>query len=134
MLAKVRHIPGVAEADGEIITSATLLNGHGAALGTAGFTYVAGTEPAPFDVLTAAHGRLPSGPGEAAIDVGTATAHHLHVGDVVEVAGAGPVRHYRLVGTVRFAGSSSFAGASVAELTLPQAQAVAGEAGALRPD
>ena len=129
MLAKVRHVPGVAEADGEIITSATLLNGHGVALGTAGFTYVAGTEPAPFEVLTAAHGHLPTGPGEAAIDVGTATAHHLHVGDVVEVAGAGPVRHYHLVGTVRFAGSSSFAGASVAELTLSQAQAIAGEAG-----
>jgi putative ABC transport system permease protein len=98
-------------------------------LGTAGFTYVAGTEPPPFQVLAAAHGRLPTGPGEAAIDVGTASAHGLHVGDMVEVAGAGPVRRYRLVGTVRFAGSSSFAGASVAVLTLPQAQAIAGEVG-----
>ena len=129
MLTKVRSVPGVAAADGEIITNATLLSGRGDALGTAGFTYVAGTEPAPFEVLAAAHGRLPTGPGEAAIDVGTAAAHGLHVGNVVEVAGAGPVRRYRLVGTVRFAGSSSFAGASVAVLTLPQAQAIAGETG-----
>jgi putative ABC transport system permease protein len=129
MLAKVRQVPGVAKANGEIITSATLLNGSGHALGTAGFTYVAGTEPPPFQVLDAARGRLPTGPGEADVDVATATAHGLRVGDIVEVAGAGPVRRYRLVGTVRFAGSSSFAGASVAVLTLPQAQAVAGETG-----
>ncbi len=129
MLDKVRHVSGVAEADGQIITSATLLDARGKALGTAGFTYVAGTEPAPFQVLEATHGRLPTGPGEAAIDVSTANAHGLHIGDVVEVAGAGPVRHYRLVGTVRFAGSSSFAGASVAVVTLPQAQAIAGETG-----
>jgi putative ABC transport system permease protein len=129
MLAKVRQVPGVAAADGEIITNASLLNKSGHALGTAGFTYVAGTEPAPFMVLDAAHGRLPTGPGEAAVDVDTAAAHGLHLGDVIEVAGAGPAHRYRLVGTVRFAGSSSFAGASVAVLTLPQAQAVAGEAG-----
>ncbi len=129
ILAKVRQVPGVAAADGEIIANAGLLNTSGHALGTAGFTYVAGTEPPPFQVLDAAHGHLPTGPGEAAVDVDTATAHRLHLGEVIEVAGAGPARRYRLVGTVRFAGSSSFAGASVAVLTLPQAQAIAGEAG-----
>jgi putative ABC transport system permease protein len=129
MLAKVRQVPGVSQADGAIITNASLLNQRGDALGAAGFSYVASTEPAPFQVLDAVHGHLPTGPGEAAVDLVTANNHHLHLGDLIEVAGAGPVRHYRLVGTVRFAGSSSFAGASVAVLTLPQAQAVAGEAG-----
>ena len=33
MLDKVRHVPGVAEADGQIITSATLLDARGKALG-----------------------------------------------------------------------------------------------------
>ncbi len=63
------------------------------------------------------------------MDEQTATSHDLRLGDTIEVAGAGPVRHYRLVGMVRFAGSSSFAGASVAVVTLSQAQAVAGEPG-----
>ena len=52
----------------------------------------------------------------------------------MEVAGAGPVHRYRLVGVVRFAGSGSFAGASVAVVTLSQAQAVAGETGRVRAD
>ena len=65
-LTKVKQVPGVAAADGEIIANATLLGGRGHALGTAGFTYVAGTEPPPFQVLDAAQGRLPAGPGEAA--------------------------------------------------------------------
>ena len=65
MLAKVRQVPGVAKANGEIITSATLLNGSGHALGTAGFTYVAGTEPPPFQVLDAVRGRLPTAPGRS---------------------------------------------------------------------
>ncbi len=129
MLAQVREVPGVARASGDVIASATLLNSDGKALGTAGFTYVASTEPPPFQDLDATRGRLPTGPGEAAVDVDTATAHGLHIGDIIEVAGAGPVQRFRLVGVVRFAGSGSFAGASVAVVTLSQAQAVAGEIG-----
>lgn len=129
MLAKVRQVPGVSKADGSIITQATLLDGHGHALGLAGFTYVTGTEPAPFSVLHATQGRLPTGPDQAAIDVATAQSHHLHLGQLIKVAGTGTVRHYTLVGTVKFAGSSSFAGASVAVLTLPQAELIAGQAG-----
>ena len=58
-------------------------------VGTAGFTYVAGTEPPPFQVLDATQGHLPQA-RRSRFDVGTATAHGLHIGDVVEVAGAGP--------------------------------------------
>ena len=129
MLAKVRRVPGVAKASGDVIANATLLGDDGKALGTAGFTYVASTEPPPFQDLEATQGRLPTKPGEAAVDVDTATAHGLHIGNIVEVAGAGPVHRYRLVGVVRFAGSGSFAGASVAVVTLSQAQAVVGETG-----
>ena len=129
MLAKVKQVPGVSQAAGAIITNATILNGHGHALGTAGFSYAASTEPSPFEVLDAVHGHLPTGPGEADVDLVTANTNQLHLGDEIKVAGAGPVRAYKLVGTVRFAGSSSFAGASVAVLTLPQAQSIAGEAG-----
>ncbi|HXW79648.1 MAG TPA: ABC transporter permease [Acidimicrobiales bacterium] len=128
-LAEVRQIPGVARASGDVIANATLLNANGKALGTAGFTYVASTEPPPFQDLEATQGRLPTRPGEAAVDVDTANAHGLHIGDTVEVAGAGPVRRYRLVGVVQFAGSGSFAGASVAVVTLSEAQAVADETG-----
>jgi putative ABC transport system permease protein len=128
-LAQVSKVPGVAKASGDVIANATLLNADGKSLGTAGFTYVASTEPPPFQDLDATQGRLPTGPGEAAVDVDTADAHSLRVGDVVKVAGAGPVHRYRLVGLVRFAGSGSFAGASVAVVTLSQAQAVAGETG-----
>jgi putative ABC transport system permease protein len=128
MLAKVKQVPGVSQAAGAIITNATILNGHGHALGSAGFSYVASTEPSPFEVLDAVHGHLPTGPGEADVDLVTANTNQLHLGDEIKVAGAGPVRAYKLVGTVRFAGSSSFAGASVAVLTLPQAQSMAGEA------
>ncbi len=64
MLAKVRQVVGVSQADGEVITNATLLNRRGHALAPAGFSYVASTEPAPFQVLSAVQGHLPTGPGK----------------------------------------------------------------------
>jgi putative ABC transport system permease protein len=129
MVARARDVPGVATAAGEVIHSATVLSSAGKALGTAGFTFVAGVVPAPFDPVSTSRGRLPTGPGEAAVDEQTAALHHLRLGDVVEVAGAAPVRNYHLVGTVRFAGTSSFAGGTLVVLTVPQAQAVTAQAG-----
>ena len=59
----------------------------------------------------------------------TTQREHISIGNTLVVAGAGPARHYRVVGSYHLDGVSSFGGASVAVLTLPEAQAAAGETG-----
>jgi putative ABC transport system permease protein len=131
MVQRARQVPGVASATGEIISDVALLNANGKAIGSTGGApdIVTGTAPAPFDILDVASGRLPITSGEAALDQATAARAGVRRGDIIEVSGTGPVRRYRLVGTVRVAGSTSLAGASLAVLTMPQAQAVVGEVG-----
>jgi putative ABC transport system permease protein len=131
MLQRVREVPGVGEAAGEIMSDVTFLNAKGEAIGsTQGAPdIVVGVEGAPFNVLHTFSGRLPARAGEAAIDKDTAAHAGLRLGDTVEVSGTGPVQRFRLVGTVGVVGSATLAGASVAVLTMPQAQAVVGEIG-----
>jgi putative ABC transport system permease protein len=129
LLAKARAVPGVAKAAGEIFSTVTLLDARGQSLNPAAPAFVTSVLPAPFSSATLAQGRLPSRAGEAAIDQETAARAHLSIGSVLTVAGAGATRRDEVVGTYRVDGVSSFGGASVAVLTLTQAQAAAGEVG-----
>ena len=128
-VAKVRGVAGVAKAAGQILGSVSILDDKGTPLGTSSADFVTAVVPPPFEVLDAVRGRLPTNAGQVAVDEATVARYGLRLGQPVGVAEAGPVHYYRLVGTVRLAGSSSFAGAGVAVLTMPQAQMVVGEAG-----
>ena len=129
MLAKVRDVPGVAKAAGAIWDNATLLGPRGKSLDTSGPGFVSSVLPAPFSPAVQVEGRFPEHPYEVDIDEVTAQRAHLRLGQDVQVAGTGPVRRYDIVGTFRLAGVSTFGGASVAVLTMPEAQAAAGEVG-----
>jgi putative ABC transport system permease protein len=129
-LARVRRVPGVAVAAGEVFTIASLFDAHGKRLNTRAPSFVASTLPARFENLSAAAGALPTGAGDVAIDQATAQRYSLVVGQRLRVAGATTAATYRISGIVKFAGSASFGGAGVAVLTLAQAQRVAGEPGA----
>jgi putative ABC transport system permease protein len=129
-LARVRAVPGVAKAAGSIFHQATLLDSQGKRLGGGHApSFVGSVVPAPFNSFTVAQGRFPASPEEVAIDQASAERKHLRVGQEMQIAGAAPVKRYRIVGIVKFGSGQSFGGASTALLTVHEAQRVVGEQG-----
>jgi putative ABC transport system permease protein len=129
-LARVRAVPGVAAASGDIKTTAALLTPGGKRLTTGGAPgLIAAEQPPRFESFSAAQGHLPRAGDEVAIDQATARREHLRLGQQIVIAGRAPARTYTLAGIAKFAGSESFGGASVALLIPPQAQYVANKQG-----
>jgi putative ABC transport system permease protein len=129
-LARVRSVPGVAEASGEIFSVGTFLDVHGKRLTTGGApAFVASVAPKRFESFSPIAGRFPANANELAIDQATAERASLKLGEQMQVAGSVPAKRYTIVGIVKFAGSQSFGGAGSALLTLPEAQRIVGEQG-----
>src|SRR5207247_489465 len=74
-------------------------------------------------------GRAPAGPDEVALDAATADRKGFHVGDRIEIQGRTPKKAYTIVGLTKIAGVDSFGGATVALVTLAEAQRVSGKIG-----
>jgi putative ABC transport system permease protein len=130
VLARVRTVPGVAAAAGDISSRGTLFTTSGKRLNSgASPTLVAALQPPRFESFTAAQGHLPRTAGEVAIDQSTVARQHLRLGQQIVVAGRAPARTYTIAGIAKFAGSESFGGASVALLTTQQAQYIANKQG-----
>src|ERR1700677_5159071 len=130
-LAQVRAVPGVAAASGSVTTQAALLTTAGKRLTSGGApAIIDAAQPPRFEAFTAVKGHLPRAAEDLAIDEGTASREHLRLGQRVVIAGRSPPRRYTISGIVKFAGSESLGGASVALLVPQQAQYVAGEPGA----
>jgi putative ABC transport system permease protein len=130
MLARVRSVPGVAEAAGGIFTQGTLLDSNRKRLTSGGApAFIAGELPKRFESFSPVRGHLPTSASEVAIDEATASRHGLRIGRQMLVAGAAPAKRYTIVGIVKFAGGQSFGGASTAILTPAAAQYAAGEVG-----
>ncbi len=130
MLARVRAVPGVAEAYGSIFTIVTLLDTAGKRLTTGGApSFVATVVPKRFESFTPVSGRFPTGAGEVAIDQFTQERKGLKLGEQIVVAGSATARRYTIVGVVQYGGAQSFGGASAAVLSIGEAQRVSGEPG-----
>jgi putative ABC transport system permease protein len=116
----VRHLPGVAAADGRALGTLPLLDKKGKLVGNDGRPGIgmsAGTVPAlrPYDVTA---GRVPAGPTEAALDADTAARTRYALGDTLTVLDTKQVRHtLTLVGIVSFGDSKQYAGEAVVVLT-----------------
>jgi putative ABC transport system permease protein len=130
MLARVRSVPGVAQAAGSIFSPATLLDTNRKHL-TGGHApaFVASTVPRRFESFSPVRGRFPQTAGEVAIDQATTERNGLTLGQRVVVAGTAATRRYTIVGIVKFAGGQSFGGAATAILIPSEAQRVTGELG-----
>jgi putative ABC transport system permease protein len=130
MLARVRAVPGVAEAAGGIFTPGTFLDLKRKRLTTgAAPAFIAGELPKRFESFSPVRGRFPSTPDEVALDEATAARHGLKIGEQMIVAGAAPAKRYTIVGILKFGGGQSFGGAGTAVLTPAEAQRAAGETG-----
>ena len=64
-----------------------------------------------------------AGPTEASLDQAAAEDSDLKLGDKIKIVGQGSARTFTLIGLTHL-GSASFGGASIAQVTLPVAQAI----------
>jgi putative ABC transport system permease protein len=129
VLDRVQAVDGVAEAAGGIFDpTVSVLDGAGKRVGIIGPPHFAvSVVPDRFSPWTYAQGRPPSSAAEAAIDNFTAERQGWTVGDTVRVAGAGTSGSYRISGVARWGSGVELLGASLAILTLPEAQRLTGK-------
>ncbi len=125
LLPRIQRTPGVKLAAGSIFTPGGFFDAKtGDAIG-AKFApkFISSHQPDGLESLTYVDGHPPRGPTETSIDKAAAEEAGLALGDRLEIVGQGRARDFRLVGFTQL-GSASFGGTSIAQLTLPVAQAV----------
>jgi putative ABC transport system permease protein len=125
-LDRVRSVPGVGVAVGDVLQEARLIGKDGKAIGQGpwfGMGYDA-SSPANqrLNPLRLKSGRWATAPGEVVIDAGTARKKHFAVGDTIAVAAHGPRHDYRVVGVARFGNVEALGTATVAVFDLKTAQ------------
>jgi putative ABC transport system permease protein len=125
-IAKVDRVPEVGDAVGTILDQAKLVDDNGEVIGKPPNFAVGIDASRPgadrLNPLTLGSGRWASGPGEVAIDAGTARRQHLDIGDSVGVVASGPLRTFKIVGLVKYGNVDSLGAATVAAFDLKTAQ------------
>ena len=124
LLPRVQRTPGVKEAAGAIFTPGSFFDAAGEKIGQKfAPKFISSTLPGQLESLTYVDGHRPRGPTEASIDKATADGSGLRLGERIELIGQGAARRFTLVGFTQL-GSASFGGSSIAQVTLPAAQAL----------
>jgi putative ABC transport system permease protein len=133
VLDRVRGVDGVAAAAGGISDpQVSIVGADGETLGGNGApSFGFSVLPERFDPLTYVEGGRPAADDEVVIDKASADDEGFEVGDDVRIAGKEAARSYTLVGIATLGDVDSFGGATLAELTLPEAQRVTGKQGQL---
>ena len=90
--------------------------------------FISSRLPGSLESLTYLDGRPPRGATEASLDKSAAEEAGIGIGDTIRIASVARAKSFRLVGLTRL-GNASFGGASIAQLTLPEAQRVTGKVG-----
>ncbi|HVO52944.1 MAG TPA: FtsX-like permease family protein [Solirubrobacterales bacterium] len=129
LLPRIQRTPGVKEAAGAIFSLGAFFTPEGEKIG-AKFApkFISSTLPGQLESLTYVDGHPPRGPTEASIDKAAAEGSGLALGERIELLGQGRTREFTLVGFTQL-GSASFGGTSIAQVTLPVAQALTHKVG-----
>jgi putative ABC transport system permease protein len=133
LLAKVRRVPGVEAAGGEVEGYAQFVAHDGKAIATGGAPTL-GVNYEPDAQLSDLHliaGGPPRTPDDVVMDAGTAQQYGFTVGQRVRILLAGPSQTFTITGIAQFGSADNLAGATLAAFTLPTAQAVAQQPGQL---
>jgi putative ABC transport system permease protein len=126
---RVAAAPGIADAEGGVTDlGITVLGTDGTPIERTGPPILAASV-GRFSALTPTEGRLPTGPGEVAMDTQLAEDEGFAVGDRVTIAGDAGAKAYAVTGIARYGTSGSIAGASVVAFTVAEAQRVLGKEG-----
>jgi putative ABC transport system permease protein len=129
LLATVRHVPGVAAAEGEVEGYAQFVARDGKPIQTGGASTI-GISFDPGQQVSALHitaGGPPLTSHDVVMDAGTASKYDFTVGQQVRIVTAGPVRIFTITGIAEFGSTGNLAGATLAAFTLPTAQQVVQE-------
>jgi putative ABC transport system permease protein len=126
VLAKVRAVPEVEVAVGDLTDEARIVGkdgkvaGHGPYFGVGYDATVQGARRlSPFRLEK---GRFAQAPGEVVIDEGTAKDEHVVVGDTVKIVTRGPARPFRVTGVATFGSVKSIGTATFSVFDLRAAQ------------
>ena len=123
LIARVRDIPGVAKADGQIQAAGSLVvNGTYVKSQGGAPNLVVSTLPKPFNQNTLVAGHYPEGHGQVALIQQLADDHDLHVGEHVGLTTLVGVQPVTIVGVFHFGNVSSIGGATVVATTFADAQ------------
>jgi putative ABC transport system permease protein len=133
-IERVRSVPGVATAAGDITDLETKILGKDGKVAGDGPWFGIGLDPvashdsklSPFRLK---QGDWANGPGEVVVDAGTADKQDLGVGDRVRIATAGPARSFRVTGITTFGSVDSLGTATIAVFDLHAAQGLFDKAG-----
>jgi putative ABC transport system permease protein len=124
LLPRIQRTRGVKLAAGAIFTPGGFFDSAGEKIGNKfAPKFISSTLPGELESLTYLDGHRPRGPTEASIDKAAADRAGLELGEEIGLIGQGKLRQFRLVGLTQL-GSASFGGASIAQVTLPVAQAL----------
>ncbi len=129
LLAPIRHLRGVATAEGQVAGYAQFVSRQGNAIGggiggTVGVNFAASTEVAPLRLV---RGEAPTGPDDVVMDAGTAAKYHFGLGQHVVVLSALAPRTFTITGIADFGTSATLDGTTLAAFTLPTAQRIVRE-------
>jgi putative ABC transport system permease protein len=133
LLADIRGLPGVAEAEGAVDGEAQIIGEDGKAIvygGAPNLGFSIARGESRFNPLSLVEGAWP-GEGEVVIDAATADNEEFEIGQVVGVQARGPVQDLRISGLVRFGSVSTIGGATLAGFSLPTAQRIFDKSGQL---
>jgi putative ABC transport system permease protein len=124
LLKRVQGTPGVRLAAGAIFAPGGFFDAKGEKIGGKfGSKFISSHLPDGLESLTYVKGHPPRGPTETSLDEAAASEAGLGIGDKLGIVGQAKIHYYTLVGLTRL-GNASFGGASIAQLTLPEAQAI----------
>ncbi len=124
LLPRIQRTPGVKVAAGAIFTPGAFFDAEGDKIGQKfAPKFISSTLPGQLESLTYVDGHPPRGPTEASIDKAAAENSGLQLGDELTLISQGAARKFTLVGFTQL-GSASFGGTSIAQVTLPVAQAL----------
>jgi putative ABC transport system permease protein len=124
LLAKVRSLPDVAEAEGQVNGEAQLIDENGKAIvfgGAPNLGFSIANGDSPFNPLSLVAGHWPHG-HEVVVDRATARKKHLAVGQEIGVQAEGPVQRLKISGLVKFGSVSTIGGATLAGFDVATAQ------------
>ncbi|HET8822134.1 MAG TPA: ABC transporter permease, partial [Thermoleophilaceae bacterium] len=124
LLDRVREVDGVDAATGSVFAIGRFVDEKGDPIGNSfAPNFISSLQPDRFETLDYVEGRKPRTAREASLDTQTADTGDLKVGDEIRLAGARAAESYRLVGLTRL-GETSFGGAGIAQVLLPEAQRI----------
>ena len=124
LLARVKKVDGVEAAAGSVFASGRFVDAKGDPIGHSfAPNFIASLNPPRFETLDYVEGRKPRSDSEVSIDTQTADTGNLKIGGQLRLAGAHEAKTYRIVGFTKL-GDTSFGGAGIAQVLLPEAQRI----------